>query len=106
MFARSDDEVYIVTGRNEKLRDITIEWLERYYPTLCDNLYTTGKDGDNLYNCINQDEIIKWVERRLKGKADIINTLNIDVFFDDSKEVPKLRKLCPNTKIIQVGGQI
>ena len=106
MYTSIDDEMFVVTGRSAKFKRLTNEWIDRYLPFLHGKVYVVGEDGDDIVNCSSEEEVQAWVKRIMQRKADKINELELDVFFDDSCSVPILRKLCPKTKIIQVGGQL
>jgi len=108
MFKSIDDKIFIITGRSKHLLDITKNWIKRFLPDVYmrGNFYVVGDSNDLLDNENTEKEIDLWVKRRMQEKADMINKLKIDVFFDDTYNTPILRKLCPNTKIIQYGGQL
>lgn len=100
LFLHNDDEMFIITARDPDFEDVTRQWCDRFYPGVPVHrvdvkTWDTSKDwGD-------------WFERVAKAKADLVNKLELDVYFEDQpKTVAKLRELCPNTKIIQYGGKI
>jgi hypothetical protein len=88
------DEYHIITARHSTIDDsATFEWCKKYC-TNAKSVNIVGKQGDNR-------------ERSTKAKAEKIKELGIEVFFeDDPRLVKTLRELCPETKIIQVGGRL
>jgi len=98
-----EDEYIIITSRIESGRQITEEWVEKYCPH-CSKLFIldNGFPKDD-----SQKEVYKWLDRMVKSKADVINETKLDVYLEDSAYiVKKLRKLCPNCKIIHFGGRV
>lgn len=95
------DKLFFITGREELVRDITERWQKKYFPQA--TLIMT----DCTYNEKEQNEKIEvWYVTQAKKKAKPILDNKIDVFFEDTPQVVvELRKLCPNTKIIQYGGR-
>lgn len=75
----------IITGRKEKYRAVTEEWLKANKVTYKKIYFFSGdKTRVNL----------------IKYKAGIINEEHIDLFYEDDKEIAgHLSRLCPNTKI-------
>jgi len=100
----SDDKYYIITSREERAREITVEWVKKYCPHVKEVIIL----DDNIPDKDAEDkEIFAWLERMAKSKAEVINEKGIEVYFDDSSWiVKKLRKLCPNCKVINYGGRI
>jgi len=99
-----EDEYYIITSRDSVSREITERWVKMYCPH-CKELIMldSGLPDKNA----SVEEVMAWVERMADDKAKVINERKIEVYFEDSPTiVRKLRKLCPNTKIIQYGGRI
>ena len=99
-----DDEFYIITSRPERLQEITKLWVKHYYPQA--RLYFVSQES--LRPDENNNESIKnWCFNKVQLKAQKINELGIDVFFDDEAEAfEEFRKLCPNCKIIKYGGRL
>ena len=100
LFLTPNDELFFITGRNEKYTDITKRWINQFFPKstliMCNHKEPT--------NIVDLDE---WFVKQAKLKAKYINELHIEVYFDDCEEVVmELRKLCPNTKIIKYGGRL
>jgi len=99
-----DDEFYIVTSRTNEAREITEKWVNRYCPHVKKLVMLNDDIPDEN---ATQKEIMEWLEQMAKSKAKVINEENIEVYFDDSPYiVKKLRKLCPNCKVINYGGRI
>ena len=96
----NDDEAYIITGRRAALIPQTKAWHEKYFPNipliiLSVEPYTSDEGIDD------------WMQRSAVEKSKKINELGLDIYFEDMPmTVRALRKLCPNTKIIQYGGRI
>jgi hypothetical protein len=100
LYANEDDEIVIITGREESLRDITETWCKRWFPQYKLIMAPTLPWKD-------ESEWQVWFERVAENKAKQINELKLDIYFEDMPETVKaLRKLCPNCKIIQFGGRI
>ena len=99
-----DDEFYIITSRPERLQKITKLWVKHYYPQA--RLYFVSQES--LRPEENNNESIKnWCFNKVQLKAQKINELGIDVYFDDEAEAfEEFRKLCPNCKIIKYGGRL
>jgi len=98
-----EDEYVIITSRIESGRRVTEEWVEKYCPH-CSKLIilNNGFPKDD-----SRKEVYKWLDRMAESKARVINEENIEVYLEDSSYiVKKLRKLCPNRKVINYGGSI
>ena len=103
LFLSEGDELYIITSRPERLAIITSRWISRYYPKsiLRFAYHETMENGVN-----SKEEVSDWLKHQAKVKADILNDLNLDVYFEDSPVTVKwLREFCPNIKIIHYGGR-
>jgi hypothetical protein len=87
------DEYHIITARHSPMdTQVTFEWCKKYCPN-AKSVNIVGYQGDD------------W-EIASEAKAAKIKELKIEVFFEDNPRIAKrLRKLCPETKIIQVGGR-
>jgi len=95
------DECFILTSRPNRLAYITVPWVKRYYP----NIPLTIISHETLKGN-SKKEVKKWLVEMGKKKAEVINAMNLDIYFEDSPTtVHTLRKFCPNTKIIQYGGR-
>ena len=85
-----------LTGRYEKHRKVTKEWLEThgfYVGELI--MYPDDKPKSSCH----AEEVIEY-------KADILNLLHADFYIEDNKEVvEKLKQLCPNTIIMWVSEE-
>jgi hypothetical protein len=104
MMLGKDDEMVFITGRPERVRKITEDWVKFYYPQATLH-FASPKMGTIKGN--TPEEIAKWCASKLLTKATKINELGIDVFFeDDSEGLCELRDACPNCKIIKYGGRI
>lgn len=68
-------KIYAVTGRQSEARDITEEWLQKYFPDIFDDLIITNSYTINEVN-----------------KADICRSLDIDVIIDDMYSTCKMCK--------------
>ena len=98
-FLHEDDELYIITARGEENREITERWIKRYFP-MAKLIMLSSHEEPTLV--VSEEWYIKQAKR--KAKALIEN--KIDVYFEDTAPVVReLRKLCPNTKIIQYGAR-
>lgn len=100
LFTSEKDEIYFITARSPAFDEITKRWCKHFFPdvTLVSVVVPPWKDSNGWD---------KWYTIVARMKANIINDLKIDVYFEDMPVTVKhLRKLCPNTKIIQYGGRI
>ena len=87
-----EKDFYVVTGRGRKYSDITTAWLEKN-KIIPLSLYMNNVGGRG------QDHI--------KHKANVINKLGITKYYEDSKRIYSgLKKLCQNTKIVLVEGEM
>ena len=66
-YRRIFDKMYIVTGRQDTVRETTELWIDRYFPGIFDDVILT--------NSFTENEI---------KKADICRALNIGLIIDDS----------------------
>ena len=101
LFLSAEDKFYIITSRPKRLEYITRPWVNRYYP----NAIFINTDHETLTKKDNDREAIKdWLKKMAEKKAELVSKL--DVYFEDSSDtVYWLRKMCPDTKIIQYGGR-
>lgn len=104
LFLRNSDEFHIITSRPKRLAKITMKWVGHYYPN--SNLHIVFQDtikcGEN-----GSKDITEYCKQKVTLKANKINQLGIEVFFDDEAEAFDLfRELCPNCKIIKFGGRV
>lgn len=104
LFLSKDDKFYIITSRPERLQEITKLWVKHYYPQA--RLFFVNQE--TLRPEENNNESIKnWCFNKVQLKAEKINELGIDVYFDDEAEAfEEFRKLCPNCKIVKYGGRL
>jgi len=101
MFLSENDKMFILTSRPDRLAYITIPWVKRYYP----NVSLTITSHETLKGN-SKDEVKDWLKEMARKKAEIINQMGLDIYFEDSPTtVHWLRKFCPNTKIIHYGGR-
>lgn len=95
-----EDDYIIITGRKVEYREITEKWLKNH--GINAPLFMTDVGIARDYPTIDD-----FFDALALAKAQIIKSQSVDVFFEDSPEVvKKLRKLCPTTVIIQVGGRL
>jgi len=99
-FLHEDDELYIITGRDEKFREITEKWAKRYFPSA--KLIVLGHEeptGDTIFE--------EWYVKQARRKAKALIENQIDIYFEDTAPVVReLRMMCPKTKIVQYGGRV
>jgi len=68
---RLNNDLYIITSKPENLRQITIDWLEKYFPNTFKEIYFTSKvRGD----------------KNKRSKGEICKEIGIELFIDDSIE--------------------
>lgn len=99
-YIHEDDELYIITGRDEKYRDITERWVKKYYPMA--KLIILGHEEPNP-----DTNLEKWFIKQARKKAEALIENKIDVYFEDTPPVIReMRKILPQTiKVIQYGGR-
>lgn len=102
MFLGKNDVAVIITGRMPRLSPITKEWCKLHFPQIKVYEARTAQ-----WKSTSPEELERWYDETAKNKAVIINKQKIDVYFEDMPEtVERLRKLCPNCRIIQYGGRV
>lgn len=101
LFLGKSDEFYILTSRPTRLNHITIPWIKRYYPhAIFKQVNHETLKGNS------SKEVENWLKEMARKKADVINKLKLDVYFEDSPATSHwLRVFCPFTKIIHYGGR-
>ena len=100
MFMNGEDVGFIITARYVDLADITEQWVKKYYPDL-------QYINVDVKRWKTKKEWTDWYKIVAYAKAEAINNLGLDIYFEDMPiTVKQLRKLCPNTKIILFGGRI
>lgn len=98
-YLADEDELYFITGRNEKYADITKKWQQKYFPQA--KLIIL-----NHVEPTRSTILEGWFVKQARLKAKALKENNIEVYFEDTAEVvSELRKLCPDIKIIQFGGR-
>lgn len=101
-FLSEDDELFIITGRDTIHEEATVKWAKKYFPQA--EVIVVYNDSTEELSAKEVEE--KWYVKAAKKKARILNHLKIDVYFEDTAPVVReLRKMCPDTKIIQYGGR-
>jgi hypothetical protein len=101
------DDLFFITGRSIWNEAITIQWAKKYFPmaTVIVTRVAHPKN-DTVIMCSNYGKDDSWNRLQAERKSDVIHANGIDVYFEDNPEVVKiLRKLNPNTKVIQYGGR-
>jgi hypothetical protein len=68
-FKRTFDKLYIVTGRQDDVRESTELWIERYFPGIFDDVILT--------NSFTENEV---------KKVDVCRALGIGCIIDDSMQ--------------------
>jgi len=101
LLLHEEDEMYIITSRPKRLEGITKAWVKKYYPEA--KLYIC--DYPPPFGVNSNKKLTEWLLNKQKDKAKVLNKLKLDVYFDDDAQVPILRKLCPDIKILQYGGR-
>ena len=98
-FLAEEDELYLITGRNRRYLEITMNWKNKYFPKAKLILLDHVEPG-------NETIIEDWFIKQARLKASVLRQENIAVYFEDTPEVVReLRKLVPNCLIIQYGGR-
>lgn len=79
---RSDDKIYIITGRYTEHYYHTVEWLNKHYPKFnFNNLYFANK-LEFIAKYYNLPKYIKYISRM---KLNIIKNLDLDIYFEDDE---------------------
>jgi len=103
LLLHEDDEYYVITGRNQDLKEVTLRWCAKYLPNAV-GVYVVGGRPYYEFTLEEQDTTVK--EHSLSGKAEKIRELGVQVYFeDDPLNVRQLRKLLPDVTVIQYGGK-
>jgi len=101
--AEDKDECYIISIQRATSDEanLTKRWCKKFFPQY---RLIILEDEHTDKDWKNPSEVYRrWNEK----KAESINALNLDVYFEDNPGVVvELRKKCPNTKIIQYGGRL
>jgi len=88
LLMRPKESFYIISGRKEKYRMISDEWLKKNNLKVIKSFYLTGKK--------TFDDISKFKISKLKE-------LNIDRYYeDDPKLIREIKKALPNLEIIHI----
>jgi len=91
LFLGPEDQAYIVTARQKQFKKITKRWCEKHFVGI-PLLFANVKPYQSF------DGLDVWRVNVARAKAEIINDLCLDIFFEDIPEVVlELRKLCPKT---------
>lgn len=78
---------FIITGRRPRWEKVTFDWLKKNKVNPISVFFFTDK-------CKTRENIIKY-------KANLINKLKVDIYYEDDEIIIKnLEKLCLKTKII------
>lgn len=81
-------EIYLITGRKNKDREITLEWLRK---------------NNIKFHKLLMLQASRTRENMIGHKKNMIEYYNIDTFFeDDPKIVKKLKKLLPKVNFVYV----
>ena len=100
LFLSDNDAFYVITGRPKDLSTITNSCVNHHYPL--SEVILVGEKR----MCHDKTSEKEW-DKLAKLKANKINELELDIYFDDEPEtIVKLRELCPKTKIIYYGGRV
>ena len=103
LLLHEDDEYYVITGRNQELKEITLKWCQKYLPN-AKGVHVVGGRPYYEYTEEEQDSDVK--EFSLNGKVEKIRELGIQVYFEDEpRNVLGLRALLPDVTVIQYGGK-
>lgn len=98
-FAADGDEIFIITGRNPRLRAVTELWLLKNGLGHVPLIFT----GEMLISKGTNEEFKKVA----RGKASALKKYKIEVYFEDNEIVVKaLREAIPGVVIVQVGSRI
>lgn len=93
------DEIFIITGRNPRLRTVTELWLLKnglgHVPLVFTGSMPIPKGTNEEFRKV------------ARGKAVALRKYQIDVYFEDNEVVARaLRGAVPEIKIVQVGSRI
>lgn len=72
---RMGNELYVITGREIFLEEMTNEWIKRYYPNKFSGVFFAKHP---------------YVKTERKTKADFCKELNVDMFVDDDANYAKM----------------
>lgn len=104
LLCHEDDEYYVITGRNQGLREVTLKWCVKHVPGAA-GVHIVG--GKPMYEWREKERAGLDPDFSLKGKRDKILELGVEVFFDDNPgSVRRLREMLPGVAVIQYGGEL
>ena len=79
---------YIISGRKEKYRDISDEWIKKNNLNVIKSFYLTGQR--------NRENITKF-------KIDTLKQIKADIYYeDDPRLIREIRKQLPNIEVIYI----
>jgi hypothetical protein len=112
-FLAKEDTPVIVTARESipGIVRITEEWVERHIgagiPIIWLSMGSKLPPPISLGGTVGSKRALRVLDAMAAKKAEVINREGIEVYFDDSEYlVKKLRKMCPNCKIIHYGARV
>jgi hypothetical protein len=93
------DEIFIITGRNPRLRAVTELWLLKnglgHIPLIFTGEMPVPKGTNEEFRKV------------ARGKAVVLKKYKIDVYFEDNETVVRaLREVLPEIVIVQIGSRI
>lgn len=109
-FLMNEDDTYcIITGRHNKLREVTHDWCKRFLPDVKE-VYVVGGDPWYYYKAAKHADPKIWreyAENSVMAKVHMIRSLDLDFYIDDSpSNVRRLREELPKVTVLQYGGRL
>jgi len=102
LIALPEDDIIIITSRDEPLKEITYTWLKKHNIPYSRIIFAHLAPGNYIGS-----SLIDWFREQAKLKAKILKEEKIDIYLEDTPEVVRfLRELCPEIKIIIYGDRI
>jgi len=93
-FIYKTDQVVVITARPKRLERVTRDWVEHFFVDW--PIYMVDLDWSPSIQI-----------KRGYAKAKLINSLQLDVYFEDDADIVEiLRSECPKTKIVRYGGGV
>jgi len=101
------DDGWIITNRGSSLHDVTLQWVNKWLPTM-PVLFTRESRISDLNALMLDDPESKKILREVAAmKADMIKQSEMDIYWDDIEYVVLcLREMLPDVEIQHYGGSL
>jgi hypothetical protein len=101
LLALPEDEIIIITSRDEPIKEITYTWLKKHNIPYNKIIFAHLPPGNYIGGSLTE-----WFKRMAELKAKILKEEQIDIYFEDTPQVVRfLRELCPSISIVVYGDR-